>query len=132
MFTNLETLKKQNFRMIALLKRRIVMVDQIQLAQEDDKAARAKLMDLNLPADEFTKASNEARAAQRRRANLEDKLIDLELAVDELYDEMAYELDFARNSQLPENEVTVEVETVETAECETEIQVDEVEEEKVA
>ena len=93
MFTNLENLKKLNARVVSLLKRRITLIEQIELAKEEDATAREKLLDMSLPPEQFTKFSNEARAAQRRRANLEDKLIDLEETIKEVAIEMQDEAD---------------------------------------
>lgn len=98
MFTKLENLKKLNARVVSLLKRRITLRDQITLAKEEDAAAREKLLDMDLPPEQFTKFSNEARAAQRRRANLEDKLIDLEEAIKEDALEMQDETDSIAHS----------------------------------
>jgi hypothetical protein len=101
MFKQLEDLKKLNFKVIALIKRRVTMLDQVTMARGDDQKARAQLMDLSLSPEQFTKLSNDARAAQRRRANLEDKLIDIETAIQETYTEMAVTLKAAAEGDFP-------------------------------
>lgn len=108
MFAQLETLKKLNAKVVSLLKRRITILEQIELAVKDDAAAREKLTDMNLSTEDFTKYSNEARSAQRRRANLHDKMIDIEDAVQSLYAEMTDALNDAKAADYPtalENEV---------------------------
>lgn len=115
MFAQLETLKKLNAKVASLLKRRITILEQIELAVKDDAAAREKLTDMNLSTEDFTKYSNEARSAQRRRANLHDKMIDIEEAVQSLYSEMTDALNDAKASDYPatlENEVVDLEETV--------------------
>lgn len=131
MFAQLETLKKLNAKVVSLLKRRITILEQIELAVKDDAAAREKLTDMNLSTEDFTKYSNEARSAQRRRANLHDKMIDIEDAVQSLYAEMTDALDDAKASDYP---ATLESEVVELEETVDEPVTDEVatEEEEAA
>lgn len=115
MFAQLETLKKLNAKVVSLLKRRITVLEQIELAVKDDAAAREKLTDMNLSTEDFTKYSNEARSAQRRRANLHDKMIDIEDAVQSLYSEMTDALNGAKASDYPATLETEVVELEETA-----------------
>lgn len=115
MFAQLETLKKLNAKVVSLLKRRITILEQIELAVKDDAAAREKLTDMNLSTEDFTKYSNEARSAQRRRANLHDKMIDIEDAVQDLYSEMTDALNDAKASDYPATLETEVVELEETA-----------------
>lgn len=113
MFAQLETLKKLNAKVVSLLKRRITILEQIELAVKDDAAAREKLTDMNLSTEDFTKYSNEARSAQRRRANLHDKMIDIEDAVQSLYAEMTDALNDIKAADYP---TALEVEVVELEE----------------
>lgn len=113
MFAQLETLKKLNAKVVSLLKRRITILEQIELAVKDDAAAREKLTDMNLSTEDFTKYSNEARSAQRRRANLHDKMIDIEDAVQSLYAEMTDALNDVKAADYP---TALEVEVVELEE----------------
>ena len=108
MFTQLETLKKLNFKVIALIKRRVTMSEQVVVARADDQAARTKLLDMDLSPENFTKYSNDARAAQRRRANLEDKLIDIENVIEATYVEMALTLKDAAEGEYPTSAVATE------------------------
>lgn len=101
MFAQLETLKKLNAKVVSLLKRRITILEQVELAVKDDAAAREKLTDMSLPPEDFTRYSSEARSAQRRRANLHDKMIDIEEAVQECYAEMTDALNDAKASEYP-------------------------------
>lgn len=123
MFAQLETLKKLNAKVVSLLKRRITILEQIELAVKDDAAAREKLTDMNLSTEDFTKYSNEARSAQRRRANLHDKMIDIEDAVQSLYSEMTDALNDAKAADYP---ATLETEVVELEEAADEPVTDEV------
>jgi predicted nucleic acid-binding Zn-ribbon protein len=132
MFAQLENLKKLNTRVVSLLKRRITLLEQIEMAKEEDSAARAKLLDMSLPPEDFTKFSNEARSAQRRRANLEDKLIDLEESVKDVTTEMYSTTDdlFAdtQENNFPNSLETTEVELTEAdvpADAETTAELDE-------
>ncbi|MFN3898929.1 MAG: hypothetical protein ACK4ML_01000 [Alishewanella aestuarii] len=115
MFAQLETLKKLNAKLVSLLKRRITILEQIELAVKDDAAAREKLTDMNLSTEDFTKYSNEARSAQRRRANLHDKMIDIEDAVQSLYSEMIDALNDAKAADYPATLETEVVDLEETA-----------------
>lgn len=123
MFAHLETLKKLNAKVVSLLKRRITILEQIELAVKDDAAAREKLTDMNLSTEDFTKYSNEARSAQRRRANLHDKMIDIEDAVSALYGDMYSALNGLMSSDFP---TTLETEVVELEETADEPVTDEV------
>ena len=110
MFAQLETVRKLNAKVVNLLKRRIVILSQIELAVKDDAAAREKLFDMNLSPEDFTKYSNEARSAQRRRANLHDKMIDIEETIQITYSDMTDELNNAKASDYP---ASIETELVE-------------------
>lgn len=115
MFAQLETLKKLNAKVVSLLKRRITILEQIELAVKDDAAAREKLTDMNLSTEDFTKYSNEARSAQRRRANLHDKMIDIEDAVSALYGDMYSAMNGLMGADFPATLETEVVDLEETA-----------------
>lgn len=84
MITQLNLAKETVAKMTALVGRYTRTLEQREIALAEDMAARQKLMDPSLPSDEFTKITNLARAAQRRRANLHDKVIEIEESVREL------------------------------------------------
>lgn len=75
-----ETLSKIN----ALTNRYTKVIEQREEAHKEDMRSRQLLTDPSLPSDRFTAIANQARAAQRRRANLHDKAIEIEEAVREL------------------------------------------------
>lgn len=78
MITQLNLAKEAVTKMTALVNRYIKTIEQRELAQQEDSEARAKLTDPSLPSDKFMEIANKARAAQRRRANLHDKAIEIE------------------------------------------------------
>jgi len=66
---------------LTTLKNRWTRTAQLrEIAIAEDMENRQKLVDPTLSPEDFTKFSNLARAAQRRRANLHDKLIEIEEA----------------------------------------------------
>lgn len=119
MFTQLETLKKLNQKTVSLLKRRLTLQEQIEVARADDTKAREQLVDMDLPPEKFTEYSNAARAAQRRRANLEDKLIDLEESATDILMEMRELADGLLEATFPDS-LEAETEEVELDEGQAE------------
>ncbi len=88
MITKLNAAKETVAKMTALVGRYSRVLEQRELALDEDMAARKQLMDPSLPSDEFTKITNLARSAQRRRANLHDKVIEIEESVRSLATEL--------------------------------------------
>lgn len=78
MITKIETAKLLVTALLSLNNRWAKTAQLRDLAISEDLENRQKLMDPTLPPEDFTKFSNLARAAQRRRANLHDKLIEIE------------------------------------------------------
>lgn len=78
MISKIETTKLLVVAMTALNNRWVKTSALRDQAIAEDMENRQKLIDPTLSSDDFTKFSTLARAAQRRRANLHDKLIEIE------------------------------------------------------
>lgn len=81
MQAKLSVAKEMIAKMNALTNRYVKVLEQREEAHNEDMRSRQLLTDPSLPSDKFTLIANQARAAQRRRANLHDKAIEIEEAV---------------------------------------------------
>lgn len=78
MITKIETSKVLLSAINALNTRWVKTASLRDIAIREDLENRQKLIDPTLSPEDFTKYSNLARAAQRRRANLHDKMLEIE------------------------------------------------------
>lgn len=84
MQAKLSVAKETIAKMSALSNRYVKVLEQREEAHKEDMRSRQLLTDPSLPSDRFTAIANQARAAQRRRANLHDKALEIEEAVRKL------------------------------------------------
>jgi hypothetical protein len=136
MLAKLESAKILVSTLFALKNRWVKAAQLRDIAIAEDMENRQKLVDPTLSSEDFTKYSNQARAAQRRRANLHDRMIELEEAIREKAAELQAvgttlvtapflmpkpELALVDEAALHDEEVTAEVFVDPEAEVEAEV-----------